>query len=198
MSINTMTDTMITKRAGCGKARHHRSRRRGRARNAWPARRPCPASLPPGSAASFSNALNALIQYIPTESVTLYIATLAAAPALEQALDFVTVEVIYWFFAVLTPILFVLIYLGKRRSANLPVFPKRLEWPIWGVVSATIAFMAWALAVPSGPYLQNDAGGVVAGLLAVFVSLLLELIGRVVTPNPKKPAPAGGGAAGGG
>ena len=189
MSINTMTDTMIYE-AMVAERRTITVPGEGE-RPGTLAGVPPITGAPPSAAAptTFSNALNALIQYIPTESVTLYIATLAAAPALEQALDFVTVEVIYWFFAVLTPILFVLIYLGKRRSAHLPVFPKRLEWPIWGVVSATIAFMAWALAVPSGPYLQNDAGGVVAGLLAVFVSLLLELIGRVVTPRVQ-PAPA--------
>lgn len=189
MSINTMTDTMIYE-AMVAERRAITVPGEGERPGTLAGAPPVPGAPAPAAApASFSNALNALIQYIPTESVTLYIATLAAAPALEQALDFVTVEVIYWFFAVLTPILFVLIYLGKRRSANLRVFPKRLEWPIWGVVSATIAFMAWALAVPSGPYLQNDAGGVVAGLLAVFVSLLLELIGRVVTPRVQ-PAPA--------
>jgi hypothetical protein len=191
MSINSMTDTMIYE-AMVAERRMITVPGEGERPGAFAGAGPISGAPAPAAApTTFSNALNALIQYIPTESVTLYIATLAAAPALEQALSFVTVEVIYWFFAVLTPVLFILIYLGKRRSANLPVFPKRLEWPIWGVVSATIAFMAWALAVPSGPYLQNDAGGVVAGLLAVFVSLLLELVGRVVTPRAE-PAPATG------
>ena len=191
MSINSMTDTMIYE-AMVAERRMITVPGEGERPGAFAGAGPISGAPAPAAApTTFSNALNALIQYIPTESVTLYIATLAAAPALEQALSFVTVEVIYWFFAVLTPVLFILIYLGKRRSANLPVFPKRLEWPIWGVVSATIAFMAWALAVPSGPYLQNDAGGVVAGLLAVFVSLLLELVGRVVTPRAQ-PAPAPG------
>jgi hypothetical protein len=192
MSINTMTDTMIAREL-VAEAPPFDPGRPGAFAGA-----PGVPGVPAAPAGSVSNALNALIQYIPTESVTLYIATLAAAQSLETAFSFVTVEVIYWFFAVLTPILFILIYLGKRRAANLPVLPKAPEWPIWGLISATIAFMAWALAVPTGPYLQNDAGGVVAGLFAVFVSLILELIGRVVTPNPKKPAPAGGGAAGGG
>lgn len=191
MSINSMTDTMIYE-AMVAERRTVTVPGEGERPGAFAGAPPVLGAPGPAAAPStFSNALNALIQYIPTESVTLYIATLAAAPSLQQALGFATVEVIYWFFAVLTPILFILIYLGKRRAANLPVIPKRLEWPIWGVVSATIAFMAWALAVPSGPYLQNDAGGVVAGLLAVFVSLLLELIGRVVTPRAQ-PAPATG------
>ena len=191
MSINTMTDTMI-QQALIAEAPPFEPGRPGAFAGA-----PGVAGVPAAPTGSVSNALNALIQYIPTESVTLYIATLAAAPSLEEAFGFITVEVIYWFFAVLTPTLFILIYLGKRRSANLPVIPRAPEWPLWGMISATIAFMAWALAVPTGPYLQNDAGGVVAGLFAVFVSLILELIGRVVTPAPKKPA-AGGGAAGGG
>lgn len=182
MSINTMTDALIAQDL-VAETPPRVPAEPGRP-GAFAAAPPV-AVAPAAPAGSVSNALNALIQYIPTESVTLYIATLAAAPALEEAFGFVTVAVIYWFFAVLTPLLVILIYLGKRRSANLPVWPKRLEWPIWGIVSATVAFMAWAVAVPSGPYLQGDAGGVVAGLLAVFVSLLLELIGRVVTPRPK-------------
>jgi hypothetical protein len=61
-----------------------------------------------------SNALDSLSRYIPTEIVTLYVATLSAMAALMATLTLVTDVKLYWFFAVLTPVLLLLILAGKR------------------------------------------------------------------------------------
>lgn len=70
-----------------------------------------------------NNALSQLVKYIPTESITLYVAAISAAAALKSFSPRVNETTIYWFFGILTPVLFVLIYLGKRKTEKLPVWP---------------------------------------------------------------------------
>jgi len=128
--------------------------------------------------------IEALTKYIPTESITLYVATLAALPAIATMAPWFTPSVAYWLFAALTPVL--LLVLRLRQSAldgkNWKVPPS--EWPIWRMVASTIAFLVWALAVPgnavASPADQNL--GVIAGFAAATVSWFLNLIEPFVEP----------------
>lgn len=133
---------------------------------------------------SATSAINKLVKYVPTESVTLYVAAIAAAPALTSTWPWITTEGIYWFFAVLTPVLWLLILMSKRRAENLPARPTISGWLIWNMAASFIAFVVWALAVPSGPYLQHDGEGVVAGFLALVISSLLSLADPLVGRSP--------------
>ena len=128
------------------------------------------------------NSLSSLVEYVPTETVTMYLATLAAIPAIEGT--FLDAPFTYWLFAALTPILFALIYAGKRRAAGLERWPGKADWPWWPMAAATIAFLVWGLTVPNGPYLDNESGRVVSGLLAVVVSTLLGVAGRFFATTP--------------
>jgi hypothetical protein len=121
-----------------------------------------------------TTALNALVGYIPTEIVTLYVAALSARTALQATFGVVDAAVILWFFVGLTPVLLLLIYLSKvaASGANLPGPAK---WPWWKMAAATIAFFVWALAVPGNPYLQESASAV-AGLGAMVTSTLLSAL----------------------
>ncbi|MCC8936845.1 hypothetical protein H8A99_10195 [Bradyrhizobium sp. Arg68] len=128
-----------------------------------------------------SSALDGLVKYIPTESVTLYVAATSAISSLTAAFPSVTASGLYLSFIILTPVLFMLIYIGKRRSQKLSFMPDDVTgWPWWKLFASTIAFSVWALAVP--PLVTGDAGKVVAGFGAVLVSTLLGLIGNVVEP----------------
>jgi len=130
-----------------------------------------------------SSALDGLVKYIPTESVTLYVAATSAIASLTAAVPWVTPTRLYVSFVVLTPILFLLIYVGKRRSQQLSFMPEGVtNWPWWKLVASTIAFSVWALAIP--PLISGDAGKVVAGFGAVLVSTMLGLIGNIVDPAP--------------
>lgn len=142
------------------------------------------AVAPPFQETKATSVMDDLVKYIPTESVTLYVAAVSAWDALQDVLA-ITAEGLYWFFGVLTPILFLLIYAGKRRSNGLAPFPPLSEWPWWKLIASTVAFLTWALAVPNGPYLEGDNGGAVAALAALFVSMALSLVAAVV----EKPAP---------
>jgi hypothetical protein len=128
-----------------------------------------------------STALDGLVKYIPTESITLYVAATAAMSSVTATFPEVTPFRLYWGFVALTPLLFVLIYLGKRRSLKLPVLPQPVtQWPWWKLIASTIAFMVWALAVP--PLVSSDAGKIVAGFGAILVSTMLSLVGGVIEP----------------
>jgi hypothetical protein len=132
-----------------------------------------------------SSALDGLVKYIPTESITLYV---AATAAITKDFKWLTPDCLYWGFVGLTPILFLLVYMGKRRSQDLPVLPQQLiQWPWWKLIACTVAFAFWALAVP--PLITTEGGKFVAAFGALLVSTLLSLIGAVVEPAPA-PAPA--------
>jgi hypothetical protein len=129
-----------------------------------------------------TKALNALVGYIPTEVITLYVAALSAEAALHATLPVVNAAAILWFFVVLTPLLLLLIYLSKVAATGDKLPGPRL-WPWWKMVAATIAFFVWALAVPGNPYLK-DAAAAAAGFGAMITSTLLS----VMTPIFERPA----------
>jgi hypothetical protein len=139
-----------------------------------------------------SNVLDALARYIPTEVVTLYVAASAAMPSLKDSLGVNEVSV-YWSFGLLTPILFLVIFAGKRRSGGLPALPSLTALPWWKLIASTIAFLVWALAIPTTPYLPGAAGKVVAAFAAVFVSTFLTLLEPLfdLVPKLNKPINAG-------
>jgi len=132
---------------------------------------------------SSDSALAGLSKYIPTESVTLYIAAVSAQRALAGLIPWLTPTVIYWIFVVLTPIICFLLWArqlanAKKEKEDLKVSwlsPK--SWPWWKIIASTIAFLVWALAVPGNPIMppESEAGGVVAGMAAIFVSTILNL-----------------------
>jgi RsiW-degrading membrane proteinase PrsW (M82 family) len=140
------------------------------------------AVTPPIQGTTSSNVLDGLVKYIPTETVTLYVAATAAITELTATFPWLTPYVLYWIFVVLTPTIFLLIYMGKRRSQNLSFLPPHTtSWPWWKLIASIIAFGIWALAVP--PLVTTDAGKVVAAFGAIGVSAVLSLVGAVVEPR---------------
>ena len=134
-----------------------------------------------------TSALDALVKYIPTESITLYIATVAATPAIKSQWAFVTDMGLYWTFVVLTPVLVLLIYMGKRRTVNLSPWPSLREFPAWNMVAATIAFAAWATAVPENGLLEGATGGALAAILALIISTVLNLLSSIFQTDTREP-----------
>jgi RsiW-degrading membrane proteinase PrsW (M82 family) len=127
-----------------------------------------------------SNALNALVKYIPTETITLYVASVSAMSALQKTLpSWINPRTLYWLFGILSPILLALVYLGDRRSAGLPVWP-RWDWPWWRLIAAFIAFCVWALSIPGNPFVEGEGGSILAALGTLFVSAIFSLVERIV------------------
>lgn len=130
------------------------------------------------------NAMSALVEYLPAETVTLYLAAMSSLPALGKVSSRLDARLVYWTFAILTPVLFALIFIGKRRGAQQPALPPLREWPWWQTLACTIAFLAWGLVVPDGPYLNTEHGRVLATLIAIIASALLGVLGRIFRPAP--------------
>jgi len=131
------------------------------------------------------NALSALIEYLPSETITLYLAVASSLTVLQEYIDGLTAKHVYWTFAALTPILYLLIYAGKRQARGEPRLPAVRDWPWWPMVAATVAFLAWALSGPNRPYFQGEGGGAIVALAAIVVSSLMGVLARFfVKPRP--------------
>lgn len=134
------------------------------------------------------NALSALVEYVPAETITLYLAALASLPALADLIPGLRAAQVYWLFAALTPLLFGLIYGGKRRAAGETRWPGWKLWPWWPMIAATIAFLVWGLAIPGAPFLTSESGRAISGLVALIASTLLGVAGRFFAPKPESAA----------
>lgn len=123
---------------------------------------------------------NQLTKYIPTESITLYVASMAALPAFKDSYPFFSSLMFYWFFAFLTPIILWVVDFGQFKKIVPTDSSEQYKLPVWNMSASFVAFLCWALAVPNGPYLNTVAGGVLAALMALFISTFLGLIEKVV------------------
>lgn len=123
-----------------------------------------------------TGSLNLLVKYIPTEVITLYVATLSAAPALQELFPSLQTSDIYWGFTIVTPLLLFLVYVNKRATSGLTPVPDKSLWPWWKLFASMVAFMVWALAVPGNPYVTGETAAIVAALGAVFISMILNLL----------------------
>lgn len=118
-------------------------------------------------------------RYIPTETVTIFVAALSIRPNIEAALPlklqpYATVATVYWICAFLTPILQLALTYLNRRDAGDPAPLKALTQNPWPVIAAFIAFLIWALSVP-GVLDRKSSLVAIAGFGALFVSMLLSL-----------------------
>jgi len=150
---------------------------------------PIPAQAAQNSAA-VNTALNLLFGYIPVEILTLYVAILAAVkpPATTQQPVPVsrTEWIAFWSFLVATPIVVWLVYAAKVKAAQkpLPVFPR--AWPVWEMSAATLAYTAWAFALPNTPFRLKDwYSSAIAGMAVLVASTILGL----VAPLLQRPLP---------
>lgn len=135
---------------------------------------------PAGAQSSTGSILAAITAYIPTEIITVYVATLGAlsAPASARPGDGLTATIA---FLLLTPVIVWLIYAGKVKASGKPLPSSVKEWPIWEMTAATISFAVWATALPNSPMTSLQLiSSAMAAVLIMVVSLVLGLIGPLV------------------
>jgi hypothetical protein len=192
MSINSMTNDELRRRVDFRRQAVIHS----------PVAKDLSAPVPPATARAatevavqdnpVTTTVNALVKYIPTEVVTLYVAAASSTQAVRSAVPTFDGRFTYWAFAVLTPIILLLVYASKRASSGLVILPPASQWPWWKMSAATIAFLVWGLAVPGNPYITGDAGAVMAGFGAIIISTLLTLLEPIFErPTPAAPTGAG-------
>lgn len=135
----------------------------------------------PVAATATADGFDALVKYIPTETVTLFVAAMAALPALTEVAPGTTPWMLYAASALLTPVILVLIAYGRHRQSGEVTAFKARAWPI---VASLVAFLVWALSVPGLIPDANWAGKVLAGFGALFISTLLSILEPVFGPVP--------------
>jgi hypothetical protein len=150
----------------------------------------------PESQSAVTTALKVIITYIPTEVLTLYVAVLAAIQDPNRKSPR-SLWLAFYCFLIATPIIVWLVYAAKVRAASkpLPLLPR--AWPLWEMFAATVAYAAWAFALPDSPFkysftnwnslaLNDWYSPALAGVIVLVISTLLGLLAPVV----QRPLPA--------
>lgn len=143
---------------------------------------PAAAAAPPPPAPS--DPFEQLVRYLPTETITLFVAAMAAlATRPDDAPGWLDRWTFYWLFAGFTPLLFLALAYLKQREAEQgsgqPPAPFRPHW--WPPTAAFIAFLVWALSIQGllDAGTMEDWGGLIA-FGALSVSTVLSLVDRLV------------------
>jgi hypothetical protein len=156
-----------------------------------PTATPTNASAPGGVAsqvAPIDTAYNVIFGYIPTEVLTLYVAVLATIHQPNKVTQ--AMWVTFWSFLIATPIVVWLVYGAKLKAAQKPLPLGYGSWPIWEMFAATIAYCAWAFALPNSPFLEYSwYSAALSGVIVLVASTILGLI----APFFQRPLYASGG-----
>jgi hypothetical protein len=129
--------------------------------------------------------LNQLMRYIPTESITLYVAVLALFSPLKAPegktvadLSFQDRWIVFAAFVGLTLVLVPLLYMAKNRG-------KKFTWPLFEMAVAPIAFAAWALALPDTPLRTiSDYKEAVGATLVLGATILIGVVADALGKAP--------------
>ena len=109
------------------------------------------------------------------------------SPSMSQVLAAVHEEKItaadwiaFWSFLVATPIVVWLVYAAKVKAAGKALPLEFAAWPVWEMFAGTVAYCAWAFALPNAPFSEYPwyssalsgvavlVGSTVLGLLSPF------------------------------
>jgi len=133
-----------------------------------------------------SNIVNQLVAYIPTEIITVWVALIAvlndpkppAGKKICQA-DWSA----HWKLAAAAAILSALLTLGfaYRKFADTPGVDFKV--PLFGMLAAPVAFLAWAVALPEGPlrsacWYSEEAGAFIVTVATVGIAALAYIFGQ--------------------
>jgi hypothetical protein len=128
---------------------------------------------------AINTALRTLTTYIPTEVLTLYVAVVAALGSGTAATtpNHDAVWVTFWAFVVATPIAVLLVFLAKVKAGKKAIPLNPVKWPLWEMIAATIAYVAWAFALPGSPFGEFTVwySPAVAGIAVLVTSTVLGL-----------------------
>ena len=126
-----------------------------------------------------STTLTTITVYIPTEVLTLYVALVSAQ---QQGKDTAASArgaewLAFWLFFIFTPLTVWLVFAGKLRVDDKPLPLHPLAWPAWEMCAATLAFVAWAFALPGTPFAGFSwYSSAVAGIIVLIASTCLGLL----------------------
>jgi len=145
---------------------------------------PQPPKVPP-------TVLGQLVRWIPTESLTLYVAFLgvldpvrvAAGTRVSDA-DFTGRWVTLGLFLALTVGIVLLVHVAKVRRTREP-----FRWPVFEMAVSSVAFAAWAVALTDTPLrdlsgYKIEIGGFIVLATTALIGLVADALERNVVPTP--------------
>jgi hypothetical protein len=93
----------------------------------------------------------------------------------------------FWWFLIATPVVIWLVYITKAKTAGKPIPWAPLKWPLWEMAAGTIAYVAWAFALPTTPFgslawYSTGLAGVIVLITSTVLGLLAPLFARSLNP----------------
>lgn len=83
----------------------------------------------------------------------------------------------FWVFLVATPIIVWLVFAAKLKALDKPLPLRVSAWPAWEMAAATIAYAAWAFALPHSPFTQYEwYSSPLSGLAVLITGAVLGLL----------------------
>ena len=160
-----------------------------------------PATAPAGGVAAATNgnlsrndvntALNVLFGYIPTEVLTLYVATLGALhqPTSQPIQPIMADWIAFFAFLAFTPTVVWLVYGAKLKAASKPLPLSFGAWPVWEMFAATVAYLVWTFALPNSPFTRYGETWYSAALSGIAVLVSSTVLG-LLAPFFQRPLSA--------
>ncbi len=174
MSINAMTNAAVARRPDFEPAGPppQTLAEIARAAGTGPTPTPTAGQKPTPVTGTLDTALQTVTTFIPTEVLTLYVSAVAALGSLHTAEHHdAGLWIAFYTFLVATPFLVWVAFATKLKTADKPIPITPAKWPMWEMTAATLAFAAWAFALPNTPFAQfNWYSSGIAGFLILIVS----------------------------
>lgn len=135
-----------------------------------------PAQENQASATPIDTAFNVLFGYIPTEILTLYVAVLAAVANDNKVTP--ALWIAFFCFLLATPVVVWLVFGAKLIAARKAIPIEYAKWPVWEMFAATVAFSAWAFALPNSPFSEFTGwySPALSGVVVLVASTVLGLL----------------------
>jgi hypothetical protein len=139
-------------------------------------------------AAKKEDTLTQLLRYTPTEVVGLYVAAVSLLPALPDEgktticdSDFTWRWIVFVAFLAATPFFVWAAYAAQAKAAN-----AAFSLPLFEMIVGTIAFAAWAIALPQSPFYtwcswKGWMGAIVGILVVLVIGIVAKLSGKALS-----------------
>jgi hypothetical protein len=133
-----------------------------------------------------ANVLNQLVAYIPTEIITLWVALIAILndPSTDLGQDICHADwSTHWILAAVFAGLAAALTLGLAYRKFKDTDGVSFKWPVFQMVAAPLAFLAWAVALPEGPlrsacWYTEEAGAFIVTVATVALTTIGYILGE--------------------
>lgn len=100
---------------------------------------------PPQPVGVSTSVVNQLSLWIPTETITVYVALLALLAPTTASTSFTSRWILFGALTAVTPVVIILLMMAKTKPGG------AFSWPFFEMAVAPVAFAAWAFALPDTP-----------------------------------------------